>query len=78
MRTKSTESMPFLFSFMMVVVSFLWLCYGTAVEDVNIQVKIPYGFITVCLTCTFNLFSIEVYPGADLEGVQGVWSNPLN
>jgi len=50
--------MPFLFSFMMVVVSFLWLCYGTAVEDVNIQVKIPYGFITVCLTCTFNLFSI--------------------
>lgn len=37
-RTRSTESMPFPFSFMMVVVSFLWLCYGTAVNDRNIQV----------------------------------------
>ena len=37
-RTRSTESMPFPFSFMMVVVSFLWLCYGTVVNDRNIQV----------------------------------------
>jgi len=54
-RTKSTESMPFVFSFMMVIVSFLWLCYGTAVEDVNIQVKLLYNFITVC---PVNLLSI--------------------
>ena len=65
-RTKSTESMPFLFSFMMVIVSFLWLCYGIAVEDVNIQVKMP-----IC-------FPFEVYPGLDLGGVQGVWSNPVD
>lgn len=59
-RTKSTETMPFLFSFMMVIVSFLWLCYGTAVEDVNIQVKMPYNLISACLacTCSVNLFSI--------------------
>lgn len=38
-RTRSTESMPFPFSFMMVVVSFLWLCYGTVVNDRNIQVR---------------------------------------
>ena len=47
--------MPFVFSFMMVIVSFLWLCYGTAVEDINIQVKLLYNFITVC---PVNLFSI--------------------
>ena len=39
-RTKSTESMPFAFSFMMVLVSFLWLCYGTVVKDINIQVQV--------------------------------------
>ena len=39
-RTKSTESMPFAFSFMMVLVSFLWLCYGTVVKDINIQVPV--------------------------------------
>lgn len=38
-RTKSTESMQFIFSFMMVLVSFLWLCYGIAVDDINIKVQ---------------------------------------
>lgn len=49
-RTKSTESMPFVFSFMMVFVSFLWFCYGTTVEDINIQVKMSYSYTTVCLS----------------------------
>lgn len=56
-RTKSTESMPFLFSFMMVIVSFLWLCYGTAVEDVNIQVPnasgVLLGLIQLSLFCIY-------------------------
>ena len=83
MRTKSTESMPFIFSFMMVIVSFLWLCYGTVVEDVNIQVKMPYTFITVCLTCTcsFNLFPIwSLCWGRSRRGWGGGgggWLNPL-
>ncbi|KAK3735379.1 hypothetical protein QZH41_008713, partial [Actinostola sp. cb2023] len=37
-KTKSTESMPFVFSFMITLVSFIWLCYGIAVQDLNIQV----------------------------------------
>lgn len=51
-RTKSTESMPFIFSFMMVFVSFLWLCYGTAVEDINIQVRMSYY---ICILLLYNL-----------------------
>ncbi|KAL9987276.1 hypothetical protein ACROYT_G001557 [Oculina patagonica] len=56
-RTKSTESMPFIFSFMMVFVSFLWLCYGTAVEDINIQVPnasgVVLGLIQLSLFCIY-------------------------
>jgi len=56
-RTKSTESMPFAFSFMMVLVSFLWLCYGTVVEDINIQVPnasgVLLGLIQLSLFCVY-------------------------
>lgn len=56
-RTKSTESMPFVFSFMMVLVSFLWLCYGTAVEDKNIQIPnasgVLLGLIQLSLFCVY-------------------------
>ena len=57
MRTKSTESMPFAFSFMMVLVSFLWLCYGTVVEDINIQVMVLTKCDTscMCFTCTLTV-----------------------
>ncbi|KAJ7365894.1 hypothetical protein OS493_002620 [Desmophyllum pertusum] len=56
-RTKSTESMPFIFSFMMVFVSFLWLCYGMAVEDINIQVPnasgVLLGLMQLSLFCIY-------------------------
>lgn len=56
-RTKSTESMPFIFSFMMVVVSFLWLCYGIAVGDINIKVPhasgVLLGLIQLSLFCVY-------------------------
>ncbi|CAH3021672.1 unnamed protein product [Porites evermanni] len=57
-RTRSTESMPFPFSFMMVVVSFLWLCYGTVVNDRNIQVPnasgVLLGLIQLSLFCVYS------------------------
>ncbi|XP_068694130.1 sugar transporter SWEET1-like [Montipora foliosa] len=56
-KTRSTESMPFIFSFMMVLVSFLWLCYGTAVQDINIQVPnasgVVLGLIQLSLFCIY-------------------------
>ena len=57
MRTKSTESMPFIFSFMMVLVSFLWLCYGIAVEDINIKVQIKCSNFIVGV----NFFDINQF-----------------
>lgn len=44
-RTKSTKSMPFVFSLLITVVSFIWLCYGYLVEDINIQVPNFSGVI---------------------------------
>lgn len=56
-RTKSTESMPFVFSFMMVLLSFLWLCYGTVVNDINIQVPnasgVLLGLLQLSLFCVY-------------------------
>lgn len=56
-RTKSTESMQFIFSFMMVLVSFLWLCYGIAVDDINIKVPnasgVILGLIQLSLFCIY-------------------------
>ncbi|XP_015765191.1 PREDICTED: sugar transporter SWEET1-like [Acropora digitifera] len=56
-QTRSTESMPFIFSFMMVLVSFLWLSYGTVVEDINIQVPnatgVFLGLLQLSLFCIY-------------------------
>ena len=39
--------MPFVFSLLITVVSFIWLCYGYLVKDINIQVciKLCYGYV---------------------------------
>lgn len=57
LRTKSTKSMPFVFSLLITVVSFIWLCYGYLVKDINIQVPnlsgVVLGLIQLSLFVVF-------------------------
>ncbi|XP_031569087.1 sugar transporter SWEET1-like [Actinia tenebrosa] len=57
-RTKSTESMQFPFSLMITIVSFIWVCYGFAVDDSNIQLPNAIGVILGLL----QLLLFYLYP----------------
>ncbi|EDO30941.1 predicted protein [Nematostella vectensis] len=57
-RTKSTESMQFTFSFLITLCSFVWLCYGTVIYDINVQLPnlsgVLLGFSQLSLFCIYS------------------------